>query len=67
MKDILPAKRHTLILALIRQMRISARDDIAEMFIRRVGMMHRAHAKNSSRSRPASESSARSWSPPCRM
>jgi hypothetical protein len=42
MKDILPAKRHTLILALIRQMRISARDDIAEMFIRRVGMMHKS-------------------------
>lgn len=42
MKDFLPAKRHTLILALIRQMRISARDDIAEMFIRRVGMMHKS-------------------------
>lgn len=42
MKDFVPAKRHTFILALIRQMRISARDDIAEMFIRRIGTMHRS-------------------------
>lgn len=42
MKDFVEAKRHTFILALIRQMRISARDDIAEMFIRRVGTMHKS-------------------------
>lgn len=42
MKDFVPAKRHTFILALIRQMRISARDDIAEMFIRRIGTMHKS-------------------------
>lgn len=42
MKDFRPAKRHTLILALIRQMRISARDDIAEMFIRRMGTIHKS-------------------------
>jgi hypothetical protein len=42
MKDFTPAKRHTFILALIRQMRVSARDDIAEMFIRRVGTMHKS-------------------------
>lgn len=42
MKDFTPAKRHTIILALIRQMRVSARDDIAEMFIRRVGTMHKS-------------------------
>ena len=41
MKDFRPAKRHTLILALVRQMRISARDDIAEMFIRRMGAIHK--------------------------
>ena len=40
MKDLRPAKRRMLILALIRQMRVSARDDIVEMFIRRVSMMH---------------------------
>ncbi|WP_034301970.1 Tn3 family transposase [Herbaspirillum sp. RV1423] len=42
MKDLRPAKRYTLILALIRQMRIGARDDIAEMFIRRIGTMHKS-------------------------
>ncbi|MEB0011401.1 hypothetical protein QN379_03355 [Glaciimonas sp. Gout2] len=42
MKDLRPAKRYTLILALIRQMRIGTRDDIAEMFIRRIGTMHKS-------------------------
>jgi TnpA family transposase len=42
MKDFRPTKRHTLILALIRQMRIGARDDIAEMFIRRIGAIHKS-------------------------
>lgn len=51
MKDFRPARRHTLILALIRQMRIGARDDIAEMFIRRMGAIPR---KNSLSSRRAS-------------
>ena len=41
MKYLRPAKRHALILALIRQMRIVARDDIAEMFIRRIGSIHK--------------------------
>lgn len=41
MKDYLPARRHALILALIRQMRIGARDNIAEMFIRRMGAIHK--------------------------
>lgn len=41
MKDLRPAKRHALILALIRQMRIRARDDVAEMFIRRIGAVHK--------------------------
>ena len=41
MKDLLPAKRYTLILALIRQMRVKARDDVAEMFIRRIGAIHK--------------------------
>lgn len=42
MKDLLPAKRHAYILALIYQMRVRARDDIAEMFIRRIGAIHKA-------------------------
>lgn len=41
MKDLLPAKRYTLILALVRQMRVRARDDVAEMFIRRIGAIHK--------------------------
>lgn len=41
MKYFRPAKRYALILALIRQMRIGARDDIAEMFIRRIGAIHK--------------------------
>ncbi len=42
LKDLNPAKRYVFILALIRQMRIGARDDIAEMFIRRIGAMHKS-------------------------
>lgn len=40
-KDFRPAKRHALVLALIRHMKIRARDDIAEMFIRRIGVIHK--------------------------
>ncbi|MYM80872.1 Tn3 family transposase [Duganella sp. FT50W] len=42
MKDFRPAKRYTLILCLIRQMRVGARDDIAEMFIRRLSAIHKS-------------------------
>ena len=42
MKDFSQAKRHTMTLALIRQMRVRARDDIAEMFIRRLTACHHA-------------------------
>lgn len=42
MKDYSPAKRQTLILALIHHMRIGARDDIAEMFIRRISAIHKS-------------------------
>lgn len=41
MKDLQPAKRYALTLALIRQMRIRVRDDVAEMFIRRIGAVHK--------------------------
>lgn len=41
MRDFVPAKRYTLILSLIRQMRVRARDDVAEMFIRRIGVVHK--------------------------
>ncbi|WP_211454325.1 Tn3 family transposase [Collimonas antrihumi] len=34
-------KRHTLILALIRSMRVRARDDLTEMFIRRMAVIHK--------------------------
>ncbi|WP_232232497.1 hypothetical protein [Cupriavidus sp. amp6] len=54
MKDFRPARRHALILALIHQMRIGARDDIAEMFIRRMGRFTRVPRKNSLSSRRAS-------------
>ncbi|RTL47062.1 MAG: Tn3 family transposase [Burkholderiales bacterium] len=40
MKDLEQAKRHTMTLALIRQMRVRARDDMAEMFIRRMAACH---------------------------
>ena len=41
LKDFTAPKRHALILALIRQMRVRARDDVAEMFIRRIGAVHK--------------------------
>lgn len=41
LKDFTAPKRHALILALIRQMRVRARDDVAEMFIRRLGAVHK--------------------------
>lgn len=44
LKSFRPAKRQALILALIRQMRIRTRDDIAEMFIRRMSVIHK-HAR----------------------
>lgn len=37
----LPERRYTLIVALLHQMRVRARDDLAEMFIRRVGAIHK--------------------------
>lgn len=44
LKDYRPAKRHALVLALIRRMRVRARDDIAEMFIKRISLIHK-HAR----------------------
>ncbi len=41
LKDFRPAKRHAYILALIHQMQLRARDDIAEMFIRRISVIHK--------------------------
>ncbi|MFX8543028.1 hypothetical protein ABTM06_20255, partial [Acinetobacter baumannii] len=38
LKGLNPEKRHTLILALIRSMRVRARDDLTEMFIRRMAV-----------------------------
>lgn len=40
-KDFTPAKRYAMVLALIRQMRVRARDDVAEMFIRRISAIHK--------------------------
>lgn len=41
LKEMLPERRYTLIVALLHQMRVRARDDLAEMFIRRVGAIHK--------------------------
>ncbi len=41
LKDVLqPAKRHTLLLCLIHRARVQTRDDLAEMFIKRMGTIH---------------------------
>lgn len=42
MKDFIPAKRYAMVLALIRQMQVRARDDVAEMFIRRISAIHKS-------------------------
>ena len=39
--DTLPEKRYTLIVALLNRMRVRARDDLADMFVRRVGAIHK--------------------------
>jgi hypothetical protein len=41
LKECAPAKRYTLVLALIYRMRIRARDHLAEMFIRRMATIHK--------------------------
>ncbi|AJZ56150.1 tn3 transposase DDE domain protein [Paraburkholderia fungorum] len=41
LKETLPERRYTLIVALLHQMRVRARDDLAEMFIRRMGAIHK--------------------------
>ncbi len=41
LKEILPERRYTLFVALLHQMRVRARDDLAEMFIRRMGAIHK--------------------------
>lgn len=40
-KDLKAEKRNTLILALIRSMRVRARDDLTEMFMRRMSTIHK--------------------------
>jgi len=39
--DTLPEKRYTLIVALLNRMRVRARDDLADMFVRRIGAIHK--------------------------
>ncbi|MCY0858775.1 hypothetical protein OMK73_37860 [Cupriavidus sp. D39] len=41
LKEIQPERRYTLVVALLHQMRVRARDDLAEMFIRRIGAIHK--------------------------
>jgi TnpA family transposase len=41
LKETLPEKRYTLIVALLAHMRVRSRDDLAEMFIRRMGAIHK--------------------------
>lgn len=40
-RDTLPEKRYTLIVALLNRMRVRARDDLADMFVRRMGAIHK--------------------------
>ena len=40
-QDTLPEKRYTLIVALLNRMRVRARDDLADMFVRRMGAVHK--------------------------
>ncbi len=39
--DTLPEKRYTLIVALLNRMRVRARDDLADMFVRRMSAIHK--------------------------
>ncbi|CAJ2881670.1 transposase [Burkholderia pseudomallei] len=39
--DTQPEKRYTLIVALLNRMRVRARDDLADMFVRRMGAIHK--------------------------
>ncbi|WP_049279375.1 Tn3 family transposase, partial [Ralstonia solanacearum] len=41
LKETPPEKRYTLIVALLNHMRVRSRDDLAEMFIRRMGAIHK--------------------------
>lgn len=41
LKECAPSKRYTLVLALIYRMRVRTRDHLAEMFIRRMAMIHK--------------------------
>jgi len=40
LKDITPPKRYTLLLCLIHRAQIQARDDLAEMFLKRIARFH---------------------------
>lgn len=40
LRDFGPAKRHALLLCLIHRARVQTRDDLAEMFIKRIGNIH---------------------------
>ena len=40
LRDFRPAKRHALLLCLIHRARVQTRDDLAEMFIKRMGNVH---------------------------
>lgn len=40
LRDFRPAKRHALLLCLIHRARVQTRDDLAEMFIKRMGNIH---------------------------
>ena len=42
LKDCLPAKRYTLLLCLIAQARVNCRDNLVEMFLRRMSAIHKS-------------------------
>ena len=51
LRDFRPAKRHALLLCLIHRARVQARDDLAEMFIMRIGNIHNRASKELDRLR----------------
>lgn len=46
LRDFMPAKRHAILLCLIHRARVHARDDLAEMFIKRMANIHNRGKEN---------------------
>ena len=63
LREILPEKRYTLIVALLNHMRVRTRDELAEMFIRRMGAIHKRARDEMERIQSRQRAQRRSWSP----